>query len=191
MKYFTRKILTYESFKEQLSVVFNNLPSMISAMLRRRINQAFLNKIMLAVSSVNGCVYCSWFHAKLAILIGEMDSKEIENILKTQLGQDISEYEIVGIAYALHYAVTSRKPDPEATAIFYESYGKEKANDLMLYIEAIIFANLSGNTFDAFLSRLKGVKSVGGSFWFELLFFILSAPILLPLIPFVKKMEKK
>lgn len=49
----------------------------------------------------------------------------------------------------------------------------------MAYIHAIYFANLSGNTFDALLARLKGYRVEGSHLWVELLCAPLTAPILL------------
>ncbi len=47
----------------------------------------------------------------------------------------------------------------------------------------ITFGNLSGNTFDAFLSRFKGIKAEGSNPFFEFVFFLFGAPFLLPLLP--------
>jgi len=186
MKGFRKKIFTYESLKDDLVSIIKKTPGLVSAYVSGRINKAFAQKIMLAVSVVNGCNYCSWFHSQLALLIGDMDAASIENMLETELCSDINEYEIVALAYAQHYAVTQRKPDPEATEILYEFYGKHKADDIILYIEVIYFANLAGNTFDAFISRLKGETALNSNPVFEFIFFLLSAPLLAPLVPFVK-----
>lgn len=191
MQGFHKKIFTYKSLREDTLTFVKKLPNFISAYVSKRISKAFAQKIMLAVSVVNGCNYCSWFHSKLALLVGDMDSSSIENMLRTELCSEISEYEIVGLAYAQHYATTDKKPDPDATEIFYEFYGKQKADDIMLYIEAIYFANLAGNTFDAFLSRLKGEAAPNSNVLFEFIFFLLSLPLLAPMVPFVKSQLNK
>jgi len=54
----------------------------------------------------------------------------------------------------------------------------------------IFFGNLIGNTFDAFLSRLKGNKAQNSNAVFEFFFFMANAPFMLPLTPFMKKYEK-
>lgn len=48
-----------------------------------------------------------------------------------------------------------------------------------------------GGTFDAFLSRLKGNKAKNSNVIFETIFFILNAPLMLPLLPFTKKTQIK
>ena len=147
-------------FKEELPDVLRRFPIFLSAYIKCRLKKSFVQKIMLAVSAINGCTYCTWFHGKMALLLSEMDLKTIENILKTELGQGLSEYEIVGLAYAQHYATTNRKPDPEATQILYDYYGKKKAEDIIACIDMIHFANLAGNTFDALMYRLKDVHTI-------------------------------
>ncbi|RMD52136.1 MAG: hypothetical protein D6828_06195, partial [Nitrospirae bacterium] len=175
------------TFREDTAFMLKNIPHLLKTFLSKRINKSFIHKIMLAVSAVNGCSYCSWLHAKLALLMGEMDIREIENILKTEIGEDVNDYEVMGLAYAQHYAVTDRRPDPEAKELFYEFYGKEIADHITRYIEAINYANKAGNTFEAFLNRFKGNPAPNSSLLFEALFFLFTAPFFIPLMPFVKK----
>ncbi len=186
MEPFKKRIYNYRSFKKDLIRITKNLPSLFKTFRARRISFSFAKKIFLAVSAVNGCTYCLWFHTKVA-LIGGMDPKEIKKILSIQLHKEIDDYEIMGIAYAKYYAETDENPDPDMTKRFYDFYGKERADDIMLYIQAVSFANLSGNTFDAFINRFKGEKVPDSRVWFELLIFLLSAPLIVPLLPFVKK----
>jgi hypothetical protein len=68
-----------------------------------------------------------------------------------------------------------------------EFYGQETAEHVIQMIRMISFGNLAGNTFDAFISRLKGSRAPGSSPLFEAIFFVFSAPILLPLRPRVEE----
>ncbi|NLM00837.1 MAG: carboxymuconolactone decarboxylase family protein, partial [Treponema sp.] len=47
------------------------------------LGEQFMEKIMTVVTAVNGCVYCSWFHAKQAAQSG-ISQEEITNMLKLQ-----------------------------------------------------------------------------------------------------------
>ena len=69
----------------------------------------------------------------------------------------------------------------------FEFYGDNTANHIIIFIRMIFFGNLQGNTFDAFLSRLKGNKAKNSNVIFETIFFIINAPLLLPILPFIKK----
>lgn len=152
----------------------------------QRVSNAFRGKIMLVTTAVNGCVYCAWYHAKLTVRSG-VARDEVKNLLKLQFDTDATGFETMGLLYAQHYAETSRKPDKEMTKKLFAFYGKETAEDIILYIRAIYFGNLSGNTYDAFLSRLKGAKAKNSNLVFEFIFFLFSAPILWPTMPYVEK----
>lgn len=189
---FRRKVLEPSHAIKDLSHVLKTFPFFAHDYLTNKIDKDFIKKLLLVVSEVNGCMYCSWFHGKMALFFSNIDPQVIENILSTEIGQKISDYEIIGLAYAQHYAATNKKPDPEAVEMLYEYYGKYKAECIQICIDIIYLANLAGNTFDAFLSRLKGQKSPSSSFLFELIFFILMVPVFAPIIPLVKihKMNK-
>jgi len=137
-------------------------------------------------TAVNGCTYCSWFHAKQAVSSG-ISEDEVKNMLKLQFKTDSTDFEIFGLLYAQHYAETNRKPDKEMTDKLFEYYGDRTTNHIILVIRMIFFGNLQGNTFDAFLSRLKGNKAKNSNVIFETIFFIINAPLLLPILPFIKK----
>ena len=49
----------------------------------------------------------------------------------------------------------------------------------MTYIHSIYFANLSGNTTDAFLERLRGKPVSGSPLGLEILSIVVAGPILL------------
>jgi hypothetical protein len=183
---FNRKTLEPSHIVEDVLALFKNFPSFAQSYFTHKINRDFIRKLMILVSEVNGCSYCSWFHTQMALFLGSIDPYVIENILSTEIGQKVSEYELVGLAYAQHYAATNKNPDPEATIILHEYYGKEKAECIKTCIDIIYTFNLAGNTFDAFLSRLKGQRAQYNNFWFEFIFFILSAPFLAPIIPLVR-----
>ena len=111
-------------------------------------------------------------------------------MLNLQFHTDASDFEIIGLLYAQHYAETDRKPDTEMKQNLVDFYGNKTANHIILIIRMIYFGNLSGNTFDAFLNRFKGKKAANSNVIFEFFFFIFNVPFLLPLMPFVKKYRK-
>lgn len=152
----------------------------------KEISKAFFEKIMTVVTAVNGCVYCKWFHAKKAVQSG-VSAKEVKELFNLQFNADANDFEMPGLLYAQHYAETNRNPDKEMTENLFNFYGKPTADHIILIIRMIFFGNLSGNTFDAFLARFKGQKAENSNFFFEFFVFIVSAPILVPTMPLVKK----
>ena len=183
---FDRKIFTLKLLFVDLGFLLGKTPQIITALRNREIGKSFMEKIMTIVTAVNGCTYCTWFHAKQAVSTG-ISEEEVKNMLNLQFKADASDYEIIGLLYAQHYAETNRNPDKEMTDKLFMFYGEKTANHIILFIRMIFFGNLDGNTFDAFLSRLKGNKAENSNVIFEFFFFIIHAPIMLPLIPATKK----
>ena len=87
--------------------------------------------------------------------MGEMSLSDVEKMLKAEIGQDVNERDVVGIAYAQHYAATNKEPYPEIREIFFNFYGKDRGEHIIACINLIFFSNLAGNSFDALMSKLK------------------------------------
>jgi AhpD family alkylhydroperoxidase len=124
-----------------------------------RVSRAFAEKIMIAVTAVNGCRYCAHFHTGLALREG-VPPHEIEKILATELG-DFPEEEAVALAFAQHWAETAGRPDPDAEHRFHSYYGPQVSADILNWMRMINVGNLLGNTVDAILWRL-GIRPSGG-----------------------------
>ena len=62
-----------------------------------------------------------------------------------------------------------------------QTYGQERARDILAHVRMITLGNLSGNTFDALLSRLRGRPAEGsglGSELATLALLVLGTPLL-------------
>ena len=187
---FDRKIFTFISLHKDLGFLLYKSPKIIGALRNEKISKAFMEKIMTIVTAVNGCSYCSWFHAKQAIASG-ISEEEVKNMMKLQFEADTTDFEITGLLYAQHYAETNRNPDQAMTDTLFEYYGKKTANHIILFIRMILFGNLYGNTFDAFLSRLKGNKAKNSNIVFETIFFLINALIFLPILSVTQKHQNQ
>lgn len=150
----------------------SNLPAVSRVLYSPSIDRSFAEKIMLTITSVNNCRYCTWLHSDLAGLTGVQNS-EIENILQHSF-EDVKEYEKPALIYALHYAETNRNPDSDLKNELFEFYGEKIAAEIEIYIRLIFFGNLSGNTMDAFISRLRGIPAIDSSPLFEAFFAAVS-----------------
>ncbi|MBK8617179.1 MAG: carboxymuconolactone decarboxylase family protein [Anaerolineales bacterium] len=163
---FNKRIYTLPNFTSDVKSIFDHMDSLRSAARGGRISHAFAEKIMMVVTSVNGCRYCSYGHARAALAAGIPDS-ELQKIMALELG-DFPESEAVALTFAQHYAESCCKPDPAAWQRVTSYYGEETANDIMTYLRMITFGNLLGNTFDALLSRFTGKPASGSSLWTEI-----------------------
>ncbi len=124
-----------------------------------RVDEAFANRIMLAVTNVNGCRYCDYFHTRQALELG-INEVELQQMYAGEFG-DIPEEQTVAIVFAQHYAEQQGKPDPIAWQRLQSFYGPDTARDIIAFIHMITMGNLLGNAGDALLLRLRGAPMSG------------------------------
>ena len=108
---------------------------------------------MLAATAVDGCRYCSYFHAKLALKDG-ISHEEISRLLSGDF-DGCPEEEALAVAYAQHWAESNAHPDPEAVMRLQETYGVEKTEVIHLMLRMIRLGNLLGNSWDKLLYRIS------------------------------------
>ncbi|MEA3341415.1 MAG: carboxymuconolactone decarboxylase family protein [Chloroflexota bacterium] len=114
---------------------------------------AFRERLMMAVTAVNGCRYCSHFHAKEALLAG-ISEAEVELLLSGVVDRCPVE-ESAAVLYAQHWAESDANPDPEARQKLAAIYGSEVAAAIELTLRMIRMGNLMGNTWDYVLYRIS------------------------------------
>ena len=73
---------------------------------------AFRERLMLAVTAVNDCRYCSYFHAQEA-LKANLSETEIQTLLAGTF-DDAPAEELPALLYAQHWAESDAQPDPAA-----------------------------------------------------------------------------
>jgi AhpD family alkylhydroperoxidase len=163
---FSRRIYTIASFQEAVEGMLDHLPDLGAAARSGQVDKAFAERIMLAVTQVNGCRYCHYGHTRAALAAG-VTPAEIQSLIAGEL-DGLPPDEWVALLFAQHYAETEGHPDPEAWRRVVDTYGQETARDVMAYIRMIMMGNLLGNTFDALLNRLAFRPAAGSSLWQEL-----------------------
>lgn len=134
-------------------IIFSKRKEIHTLMQGEYITPAFRERIMLAVTSVNQCRYCSFAHSREAL------SKGISQAELNELGQGMfagcPPNEVPALLYAQHWAETNGLPDELSRNKLISIYG-EKTVDLMeLAMRMIQSGNLLGNTFDFILYRIS------------------------------------
>ena len=177
---YAKRFYTPPTFLRDLGALLWHLPGLVRAVRSVRVSRQFGEEIMLAVTQVNGCRYCSYMHSRMALRAG-VTAEELERLMAQEIGA-FPEEEAVALAFAQHYAESAGKPGAEAAARLQSYYGASMARDIMAYIRAITFSNLAGNTVDAFLSRLRGRPAANSNFLGELVLFLPLFAFVLPLL---------
>jgi AhpD family alkylhydroperoxidase len=128
---------------------FRNRKRLKEVMKSGLISTAFRERLMLAVTAVEGCRYCSYFHARQALKSG-VSNEEISQLLSGDV-DNCPEEEAVAVLYAQHWAESDAHPDPEAVRKLEQTYGSEKSEAIHLMLHMIRLGNLLGNTWDYLL----------------------------------------
>lgn len=117
------------------------------------ISDSFRERIMLAVTEVNGCRYCQYAHAKMALDAG-LDPAEIDS-LSAGVFNHCPPDEVPALLYAQHWAETDAKPDDHTRQQVLDNYGEEKTRSMELAMRMIRIGNLMGNSWDYFLYKIS------------------------------------
>lgn len=153
MKFSKRLYKKPEDFFSDLLFVCSR-PGLVRAVNKNKaIPFDFRERLMLAVTSVNQCRYCSYFHTGQALKSG-IDKAQISDLLAGEFAGCPQE-EIPALLYAQHWAETDGRPDTEAVQKLEQTYGREKTEAISLILHMIRLGNMSGNSWDFLRSRLS------------------------------------
>jgi AhpD family alkylhydroperoxidase len=153
MKFKKRKYGSLKELFTDLCFPIRNRNRLREVKSKRLLSPAFQERLMLAVTSVEGCRYCSYFHSKLA-LKGGINQEEIGQLLSGDFN-NCPEEEALAILYAQHWAESNACPDKEAAERLEETYGPERTEAINLMLRMIRLGNLLGNTWDYLLYRIS------------------------------------
>lgn len=119
------------------------------------LSPALRERLLMVVTQVNQCRYCSFVHSRLALRAG-IAPAEVQALLAGALPGDVPAGESTALLYAQHWAESDALPTCEALARLQDVYGHEKAGAINAILHVIRMANLAGNTWDCLLFRLSG-----------------------------------
>ena len=139
---------------------------------KKLVNKQFKERIMLAITEVNGCQLCSFVHTKLSLSAG-MELSEIRHILNGNLDQ-ISDEELIAVLFAQHYAESHEQPTIESKQRLAETYGVDVALMIKGFCEVITFTNSMGITMNFLKNRLLFKRHKGSKFLTEVSIMFLS-----------------
>ena len=124
-----------------------------SAMRGEGLDSALRERLMLVVTGVNGCRYCSYVHAREALAEG-ISQDEIMS-LGEHMFEGSPPEEVPALLYAQHWAETDGKPDPAIRERIGQRYGRDVLERIEAVLLIIRMGNLMGNTMDYVLYRMS------------------------------------
>lgn len=176
-RYF-KKVYSHCDFYRALVAVVRSLQYLKLNRPTKLVSPLFQERIMLAVTEVNGCAACSFAHTRFALEEG-MTTEEINALLSGDTG-NIPEGEIIGVMFAQHYADQKGKVSQEAWQRLVDEYGVDKAHVILAFIRMITVGNIYGMAISALADRFRGKHTGKTSLLYEIsiiLSVLLYAPV--------------
>jgi len=134
-------------------IIFSQREKIKQVMRNGPISDSFRERIMLTVTEVNGCRYCQYAHAKMAINAG-LNASEIE-FLADGVFHHCPPEEVPALLYAQHWAEADGNPEHQTREEVVKIYGEDVINAMELAMRMIRMGNLMGNTWDYILYRVS------------------------------------
>ncbi len=171
-----------------VTIVYNmvfGFPAIIRSIFSPRTSKSLREKVMLGVTAINDCRYCAWGHSHWAMING-VTLEEVNQILSGQdddlLAKDPAE--AAAILFGQHYAENLNEIDPDSVKNLRTYFTKAQIREIVAYVYFITFTNLSGNTVDVVLDRIK--RKGRPITFFEGVVGVILAPALFLLLVLVK-----
>jgi AhpD family alkylhydroperoxidase len=118
-----------------------------------QVGRAFRERLMLVVTAVNGCRYCSYVHAREALAAG-IPPEQVE-VLGAGMFDGSPAHEVPALLYAQHWAEADGQPVQGVRQRVQQRYGEEQLESIEIVLRMIRMANLLGNTLDYLLYRIS------------------------------------
>jgi AhpD family alkylhydroperoxidase len=182
------------SIREQLRNIYYAAKGFVFLKVHKKqkiMNPALKERIMLAVTHVNGCAMCSFVHTKLALSSG-MTDENIKELLDGDY-KSVPQEDAVAVLFGQHFADSKEDPSEEAIERIIERYGIKKAEAILAACNMITMTNGMGISMDHFYKRLKFQRNRQSNILKEVLNPLLTM-ILFPLLAigfFLKCMVSK
>ena len=176
MKKAKRRNYTTPEFYKILDEAFASMKEFKRAKEARLIDDALQDKLMLAVTEVNGCELCKVFHTKNAEKHG-VSSKQID-LLNTGVMTDFDE-ETEALFFARRYAENRRAYTQLEWDSLIEKYGEEKARGILGAVRVIMMGNSVGIASGDLLKRLRLKPAKGSRFLNEISILLCMVPFLI------------
>jgi len=175
---FSKRTFTLPLLATSFGALVLYMPVRWITLVKPATSRALREKVMLGVTSVNDCRWCSWLHSGIALKHG-VDLAELQSLLDRGTFGAVDEREATAVLFAQHFAETRRRPTPAARLALARQFTPWQRMEIMAWIHFIYFANLSGNSADAWLARLRGWEVADGHPLAEALAGLVAAPVLL------------
>ncbi len=152
MSFNKRKYNSFTEFFSDLLFLIKNF-----RLINSDLSKDLRHKLMLTVTGVNDCRYCSYVHSRIALING-FNKSEVNQLL-AGLPVNESDNNIKLLLYAQHYAETRGNPSDDVVNALIKFYGNDMIARVNYFLRLIKLGNYVGNCFDYLLYTLKRMIS--------------------------------
>jgi AhpD family alkylhydroperoxidase len=177
-KTFAKRTFTMPLLLRSFGTFVLYMPVRWLALVKPATSRAMREKVCIGVTSVNDCRWCTWLHTGIALQHG-VNLEELRSLLGSEHFDAVDDREATAVLFAQHFAHALRHPSRAARLALAKQFTVRERLEIMAWIHFIYFANLAGNSADAWLARFRGWKVVEGHPLPEALAGLVAAPVLL------------
>jgi len=150
---FQRRTISFKALVKDTVSLLRDRSQIRQAMRSEGLTPAFRERLMLAVTAVNRCRYCSYAHSKMALRAG-LSADEVAELCGGIYNSCPPE-EVPALLYAEHWAETNGMPEGEARRKVVDLYGESLVTEMEVVLRMIRMGNMYGNLWDSFLHRIS------------------------------------
>jgi AhpD family alkylhydroperoxidase len=148
-----RKSCSIKEFVYLIDDAFISMKDYKKVMKEKQIDEMFKEKIMLAVTEINGCELCNAYHTKN---VEKLETSQIKVApLVIQELHIATTKEDIALEFAKHYALENGNYSKNKWNELVEAYDKETAKGILGVVRIIMMGNVHGIAAGALLDRLK------------------------------------
>ena len=147
-----KKPATFKEAYSRLVYALRNFSILKKSLKSGVLSNPLKERIMLAVTEVNGCALCSYGHTTYALEAG-LNEAEIHQLLKGTF-ENVPQEEETALLFAQHVADQRGKISGKAWEQLVATYGPKKAQGILAAIQVIMMGNTYGMPFGSFMGRI-------------------------------------
>ena len=178
---FKKRTITAAQLAGRMGSLVPELGMMYRVWLKQEVDPGFREELMLAVSRLNGCRFCSWGHHEWAQISGVPDEELARLEQLDPSGFDRRKWVAISYVRAL-VKENFERVQPELRRAMQHKYSPREIREIELIARVQDIGNRGSNTFDALLSRLRGVPAADSRVVDEVVLsgvFLTVAPVVL------------
>lgn len=155
---FRKRTMTARQFVGGMMSLAPKAATLYQVWLKHEIDPGFREELMVAVSRLNDCRYCSWGHHEWAHMIGVPDDELAHIEQMDPSGFDRRKWVAISYVRAL-VSVDFGTVEKELMNEMKLNYSPREIREIELIAKVMDIANRGSNTWDAMLSRLRGAPA--------------------------------